>query len=348
MSLASAKSYISAMDTLCLLYTRLKGSGNYGVGNDSSIIGCRDTVENYFHAFAIGESNSDFRPRLNSAYERMSVRYDADQLIQETAESLLSALRAHARTNSYGTIDALLTYFNTGAGGDYAALAPPVWKTISEFWLGTTPSPTNLYYEVLRNSTNTDGLGSFDFDGDIFTDGVAVDTAVYSGGIPKFRLLGTSGDSSVNVEVTGTQVKLDGTVEAGVKWTCSVDLTQANRLYDLSPSTAQAGALIANVSLITTDRNVSSVGFGYVEGHRPVLESGTAAANGSTTTLKAAASSILIDDVYNGLVLQTVGGKMLDLTITDYVAATQILTWVGAITSTVSGDAYRILRPLVA
>lgn len=141
--------------------------------------------------------------------------------IAATLGAVLAAVEAacvqSGQANAISAINSLetfLQYYNTGAGGYWNCLMPPDWRTLYYNIRNAYPAAYNLYFEVLQGAAYTNALGKLIASGPTFTDGVAIDSTKYAGGVAQVTTSGFAGAADT-VTVNGTWRKQDGTTGTG-------------------------------------------------------------------------------------------------------------------------------------
>lgn len=116
------------------------------------------------------------------------------------------------QTGDATSLDGLMTYYNTGAGGPWNCLASPEWIAAYSAVNGVNPSRLNVYAPVLQGSTYTVGLGKYvvgtGFTAPTASVGVLnasgyINTTLYAGGFPYVQWSGASGSGSITITVAG-------------------------------------------------------------------------------------------------------------------------------------------------
>lgn len=264
-------------DRLCQAYERMRGGSSYGVGivgDTSYTYGALDDLLGDISATAdadiIGGLYATAKVARDSTYaERIFVRQ-----VQGILERLNGLVRAAGVSATITNIETWLDYYNTGAGGNWNCLMPPQWREIYYQWKRAYPAIDNLYFEIkeggtFRGTTYTNALGKFVATGagtGTFTNGAAVDTAKYAGGVGNLKVSGLAGSGNVTITGTGWN-PATGAITASVTWITSVS-GDGNTALAVGAGTAPANCLINDVTNITTAAGITA-GTIYVEALKP-------------------------------------------------------------------------------
>lgn len=265
-------------DRLCQMYERIRGGSSYGVGvvgDTDKAYGALDDLLGDIATTAdpdiIGGLYTVAKSARDSTYaERLMVRQS-----QAILERLNQLVRAAAIDSSITNIETWLAYYNTGAGGEWNALMPgPQWREIYYQWKRAYPAIGNLYFKVVqggtfRGTTYTNALAKFVVSGagaGTLTDGAAVDTTKYAGGLPKINCSGLAGSGNVTITGTGWNPATNA-ITASVTW---ITALSGDGLTAIVPGagTAPADCLINNVTNITIAAGITAGTF-YIEAHAP-------------------------------------------------------------------------------
>ena len=265
-------------DRLCQAYERMRGGSSYGigvVGDTTYSYGALDDllgdISTTADADVIGGLYSTAKAARDSTYaERIAVRQ-----MQGILERLAGLCRAANIDSSITNIETFLTYYNTGAGGDWNALMPgPQWRELYYQWKRAYPSISNLYFEIVqggtfRGTTYTNALAKFVVSGagaGTLTDGAAVDTTKYAGGVGYLVVSGLAGSGNVTVTGTGWD-PATGAITASSTWITSVSGDGSTAIV-VGAGTAPAGCLLNNVTNISIAAGITA-GTIYVECRKP-------------------------------------------------------------------------------
>jgi hypothetical protein len=207
---------------------------------------------------------------LNSRTSTSSVRLSVNLLrpVMERTAALVRAL-------GYSSIEAYLEYLNVGAGGDWNGLQPgPQWRELHYQWKRAYPAISNLYFEIVeggvfRGTTYTNALAKFVVSGagaGTLTDGAAVDTTKYAGGLPFINASSLTGSGNVTITGTGWDPATDA-ITASVTWITALSGTGLTAIVP-GAGTAPADCLINNVTNISIAAGITAGTF-YIEAHKP-------------------------------------------------------------------------------
>lgn len=128
--------------------------------------------------------------------------------------SFFSGLNNLANQTGVATsLNGLLEYYDSGAGGPWACMAPPEWVQIYQAVTGSAPDPLTVYAPVPQGSTYTVGLGEYNKSTSTFTAATgpvgvlnssgAIDTTKYAGGFAQIQWTSGSGSGTCTVTVAG-------------------------------------------------------------------------------------------------------------------------------------------------
>lgn len=160
-------------------------------------------------------------------------------LLQQLFQALAADISAAGI--SVTTIDGFLSYYNTGGGGNWQALASPDFRTLHNLMLGQYPNALNVYAPPL---ISTPGLGSYSGS---FTAGAAADTTKYAG-FTQLYLVVTSGFTGGpgSIVLSGNGFTANGTANAPTPFTGTYSAHQltytvsgaslATGVYKLTPA----------------------------------------------------------------------------------------------------------------
>lgn len=265
-------------DHLCQFYERLRGGSSYGVG----VVGDTDKGYGALDDLLAAIAATSDPDQIGGLYNRAKAARDgtyAERLAVRLSQSVLEGLNALVRAANIDAsitgVESFLTYYNTGAGGEWNALMPgPQWRELYYQWKRAYPAIGNLYFEVLeggtfRGTTYTNALGKFVVSGagtGTFTDGAAVDTTKYAGGIGNLKVSGLTGSGNVTITGTGWNPATNA-ITASVTWITSVS-GDGNTAIVVGGGTAPADCLINNVTNITIAAGITA-GTIFVEAKKP-------------------------------------------------------------------------------
>jgi hypothetical protein len=182
--------------------------------------------------------------------------------VLQTEYSALAALCTASGITGVSSMDTFCTYYNVGAGGPWAALLSPDYRTLYGIFNNDTyPTAYNVYFEVLQGATYANGLRSLAVGG-AQTAGQDIDSAKYAGGFGQIKWAGATGSGTVTV--TGTWRKTDGTLRTAAAGTAA--LSGATGTAVLTPPAANE--LLVLVTGIAVDAGITA-GTIYAEAARP-------------------------------------------------------------------------------
>ncbi len=266
MAALSATDLGTILDGICLGYAKLVGTSGsgYGLGEPDGTYGTADAAGDLVTAVA-GMSDVNTQVDLLAATSAWKDSLSSIAYYAAKVRPLLGTLGKHALSRgSYASVDAMLTFLNTGDTSKWQALAPKQWRDIHYAALGSYPSAYNVYFEVLQGSTYANGLRKLVVSGAVQTAGTSIDSTKYAGGVAKLIASGVTGSGLVTV--TGTAFDpATKTTSSGVTWTVTVT---GNGTFTLAVGTAPANSLIVAVSSISAAAGLTA-GTIYAEAHRP-------------------------------------------------------------------------------
>lgn len=261
------------LDNLVAAYLRLVGSttspGN-GLGDSGATWGAqKELADALAELLNIADATtiSDLAPGIN----RMRDELTAAKVFR-AFNSLLGRLDVHARkqaSTSYTTADSLLVWRNTGETTKWQCLQHP---SLREMWFaarGTYPSPSVCAFPVVQGATYAQGLGGFAVSGagtGTFTNGAAVDSSKYAGGLPQIRATSLTGSGNVTVTGVGFNPATKA-VTGSVTWITNVTGTGATAMT-VGAGTAPADCLLVDVTNISIAAGITA-GQLYVEAAAP-------------------------------------------------------------------------------
>jgi hypothetical protein len=259
---------VSALDTTnFVLYTDALGAALILAEGDSSG-GCGDEdVEAKDDTGARGRlgdlevallnlEDGDYAPAIvtlqksiaKAGYQSYAARAFAD------AVNALTTLCADAGIAGVASVDNFAKYHNTGAGGPWAALLAPQFRTVLLLTDGVTLNPVNVYAPsgALASRSITASVLS------ALTDTAAIDSAVYAGAARAQAVITgiafASGITSSTVTVVGKARKADGTTADGRFWRGNLT---ANGTVTLTPDVA--GDLLLDVTDIQFGAGLTAI-----------------------------------------------------------------------------------------
>jgi hypothetical protein len=265
-------------DRICQAYERMRGGSSYGigvVGDTTYSYGALDDLMDDIVATADSACIGGLYNTAKSARDSTYAQRIALRQMQGILERLNGLVRAASIDSTITNIETWLAYYNTGTGGDWNALMPgPQWREIYYQWKGAYPSVSNLYFEIkeagtFRGTTYTNALGKFVVSGagaGTYTDGAAVDTTKYAGGVGNLKVSGLAGSGNVTITGTGWD-PATGAITASVTWITAVS-GDGNTAIVVGAGTAPAGCLINNVTNITIAAGITA-GTIYAEALKP-------------------------------------------------------------------------------
>ncbi len=286
MSVIAATNLNDLLDALGRAWLKLLGSSSsgaskangFGLGELSGTYGAYDAVSDAMTALAaIGSADvaGDLLPVGNRYRDSLSTA----AIFGAKTKAFLAAIDRHcARFGgaNYSNLETYLKYLNTGGGGTWTALQDGLaWRDLYYAVKGAYPSNYNCYYEVLQGTTDaeahlsTNALGKFLVSGagaGAFTDGVAIDSTKYAGGVGSLKVSGLAG--SGNVTVTG--IGFDPATRAvttSKTWITSVT-GNGDTAIVVGAGTAPANCLLIDVTNVSIAAGITA-GTIYVEAKRP-------------------------------------------------------------------------------
>lgn len=349
MAVASAVELNILLDDMVSMYLRILGTSAsaYGVGESSDTYGAADKADDLKTMLTSYLSTAELIASVGPAIiDIHDNRVSGKKIAKQVLSRLFSSVQGHILNqagSSYPSIDDYLKFLNVDDSTKWQALQAYQFRDLYNAWKGVNPGVYNLYFEVLQGATYANALGKF-IVGTGYTDGVAVDSTKYAGGIPALNVSSFAG-SSDTVTVTGTFY--DPATEAvETSKTATFTVNGNGRFYRVG-GTAAANALIIGVDSVSVGASITASTTIYVEAERPALRTGTAQA-GAATTITLDASASALDDFYNGLQVGHTGDKYTLRTISDYDGSTKVATvsasWA---TNPTGSDTFRILRMAV-
>lgn len=239
-------------------------ASTYGAGDGSTFGGSKKQFD---LAAIVAAFNDVSQEAIAAALAGTFPNYTASSLFKTYNQGWLSILNALGAASGYTGVtswDALLTYYNVTNGPyNWGALAPPDYLAAMQA-MGITPSPLNIYLEVLQGAswqgtTFTNALGK-DVKAtgtDTNTLGYVVDPTKFAGGFAYVNVTAITGSGVVTV----TGLDQAGNAET---WTATVSAT--GRVL-MTPST-HAYSLITKVLTIATAAGITAATL-YIEANRP-------------------------------------------------------------------------------
>lgn len=213
----------------------------------------------------------DLMDSANTLQENMTTAHVAQVLMQ----NFLSVLNQHClqrgpQVNSaISSLDSYASYENAIAFNRF--LFSPAFRDAYYALAGQNLSAANCYAPALaQGGTYTNGLGKWDYDGGgfTFTNGAAVDTTKYMGGIGKLKVttpIEYTVDKTLTITVSGKGYD-DTNVEITTTWTkTSTGGTLANGDYDLVGNDTKYLRDVTNIVLAVSDGGAVTAGVCYVE-----------------------------------------------------------------------------------
>lgn len=345
MGVATTFELNQTIDELVSYYLRLKGTSAaaYGVGEAGDTYGCADRAADLETEIATIFTTFDWIRDIGHAAADLTTGTSAKKMAAARLRRLFQRIEAHIRReagSSYPTINSYLKFLNVDDSTKWQALQDFNFRDLYYQIFGTYPSAYNCYQEILQGATYANALAKLTV-GTGVTDGVAVDSTKYAGGIPCVKVSGFAG-SSDTVTVTGDFFDpATETTETGKTATFTVS---ANGRFYRVAGNAAANALIYNVTNVTAGANITAPTIIYVEAERPDIRTATAQA-GAATTITLDNSASAVDDIYNGFQIGHTGDKYTLRTITDYDGSTKVATVNSAwATNPTGSDTFKILR----
>lgn len=355
MSVIAIESMAKLLDELNTGYLRVLGTSGsaFGMGEPADTFGCADALDDI--TTAIQETaDSEVQSYLLSSSLSLQARMTAKGICGTKFRPFIDRMTSHFRAQSsanYTNVETFLKYYNVTHATKWQILASEQWRDLYYAAYGVYPREYNVFQEILQGSTYTNAVAKFVVSGagaGTTTDGVAIDSTKYCGGIPKINVSSLTGNGVVTV----TGIFYDPAtmaIESGK--TALFTITAAGHFYrdTGSPGTAATDALLIDVTTITIAAGITAGTF-YVEAERPALRSGTCGADVVTaTTVGLDDSASSINDFYNGYEIATNADLYTKRTISDYDGATKVVTvsvaW--ATNPTASTSKFRVFRPVL-
>lgn len=279
MALPTASEINGILDAMILEYLRVLGSAGDGIAEAGSSYGMSDKIADG-QAIITASTNPKLQAALQNEYALAISSTSALAYWKGRARARLRALNAFIKSEAallgitaVDSLDTLLTYYNTGAGGTWTALQDYNWRALYSAWLpGRTPNIANLYCEILQGTFNqathlyTRGLGKVE-PGSTFTDGATeglllaggkVDETKYVGGIPYLKVVSRTGTDTVTITGDGYDPALQATF-TGKKWTVTVNATGDLLLVGGGSPAAPANALMTNATASVAGASLSAL-----------------------------------------------------------------------------------------
>lgn len=264
MAAISAANVVLLLDKLTAQWSFLLGvSGGNGVG-DGTFGGSKKQAD---LAVIIAALNDVSQEAVLAPIASGFPSYSAASQFKQQNGGLLTALNQAAVASGLsgvGSWDQLLTYYNVTNGPfNWATLASPDYLAAMQA-LGPTPSPLNVYLEVLQGASwqgttftnalrkNVKATGT-----DTNTAGYTVDPTKFAGGFPFLNVAALTGSGVVTVV---------GLNQSGVSETYTVTISGTGRVA-LVPGTTSTD-LITAVTSVATAAGITAATM-YVEANRP-------------------------------------------------------------------------------
>jgi hypothetical protein len=352
MGVIAAEELNLAIDDMVWAYVKALGTAGsgYGIGQPEGAYGSGKYLQDGYSRLG-NSTNPDPIIDFGKAWRSFRDSVDPETIFGEKARALVAAMDRHARRfggANYSTLETLLRYFNTGAGGTWTMLQDRRWRDIFNAVKGGSnyPEEYNLFFEVLQGSTYANAVRKLVV-GTGETAGQTIDHTLSAGGIPALNVSSFAG-SSDTVTITGTFY--DPATKA-IETAKTVTFTVGNngRFYRVG-GTAAANALLISLTAIAAGANITAGTTIYAEAERPALRSGTVGATVTNTTVELDAGASAVNDFYNGLTIGTNADRYTWRTISDYDGNTKIATvsvaW--ATNPTGSTSLFRIRRPEIS
>lgn len=353
MSLITVESLNKCLDELISAYMRVDGTSTaaYGVGEFGDSYGAANNLAQLRTAITETADN-DVVETLGSSVTSARSKLTALLVCGAQMRGIKAAFDRHFRAQgsaNYSNLETFLRRYNTGESTKWQVLQAPEWSALYNAIAGARPEEYNCYFEVLQGSTYANAVAKWVVTGagtGTFTDGVAIDTTYYAGGIPALVTSGLTG--SGDVTVTGTFYD-PATKTTETSKTCIFTVSANGRAYRKTSSngSAAADALLVGVDSVSAAAGITA-GTIYVEAERPAFRSGTCGADTVTsTTVGLDDNASAITDFYVGYEIATNADAYTKRTITAYNATTKVVTvgssW--ATNPTASTSLFRIYRP---
>ena len=190
---------------------------------------------------------------------------DAYASLGRAAQAWMSGLDQVSRRAAISGVQTLyqfLSYYNTGAGGPWLALAP---QEFGELYYGARNqrlTAANVYREVLQGSTYSNGLRKL-IVGTGQTAGQDIDSSLHAGGFGQIKWSGATGSGVVTV--TGTWRTVAGVIVTGHG---TASLSGSSGTATLTPPSTATGGLLVTVTAIAAAAGVTA-GTIYAEATKP-------------------------------------------------------------------------------
>lgn len=258
------------IDRVCQSYERLRE----GVGESGDTLYAHGALTDLLGDIT-ATANSDIIGGLYSATLNSRTATSSVRLSVNLMRPVMERIAALVRALGYSSIEAYLEYLNVGAGGEWNGLQPgPQWRELHYQWKRSYPAISNLYFEIVqggvfRGTTYTNALGKFEVTGagtGNFTNGAAVDTAKYAGGLPFLVVSGLTGTGNVTITGTGWNPATDA-ITASVTWITAITVDGSVAIVP-GAGTAPADCLINDVTNVSIAAGITA-GTIYVEARKP-------------------------------------------------------------------------------
>ena len=256
---------VTLSDDLCSEWNQAVGtnSSGYGVGHTGDTNTAYGKAGTYMtDASAVDIDILRYLASANAANHQAKVDiYNWSKMIHAPLLGDWTAAINAAGSATINNIEKFAKYWNYGSGGPWHCLMNPIFREIHFAVYTTYPSASNVFYEVLQGSRFGNALGKLV--GSTFTDGVAIDSTKYAGGVAYARSSGSVSGSPGTISVTGVWRKTDGTTATGVG---TVAWGLPANPYALTPPFTNA--LLLDVTNITCSGSVGADTV-WIEAWRP-------------------------------------------------------------------------------
>lgn len=353
MALIAVESLNKALDEIVSAYMRIDGTSTsgYGMGESGDTYGAAARLED-LQAIILQTADASVIETILGSVNSAKTNITALRICGAQLRAVKAALDRHFRSigsANYSSLETFLRRYNTGESSKWQCLQAPEWSALYNAIAGARPEEYNCYFEVLQGSTYANAVAKWVVTGagtGTFTDGIAIDTTYYAGGIPALVTSGLTG--SGDVTVTGTFYD-PATKTTETSKTCIFTVSANGRAYRKTSTNgnAAADALLVGVDSVSAAAGITA-GTIYVEAERPAFRAGTLGADTVTSTtagLDDNASSI--NDFYVGYEIATSADAYTKRTITAYNGTTKVVTvgsnW--ATNPTASSSLFRVYRP---
>lgn len=266
------------LDHFARIYERVRGYNTsvYGLGDTGDTERAMGVSADLLTAIA-ATADAAVINGLYAPITRLQTSLQTERRVAELLRNPLQQIEGLIRAlgiSGVTTLATYLAYYNTGAGGTWTALQNPAWRDLYHGWRGSYPSAIHCYFEILeagtwRGTTYTNALGKFVVSGagaGVFTNGAAVDSTKYAGGVGNLKISGLAGSGDVTITGVGFD-PATGAVTTSKTWITAITV-DGNVTMVPGAGTAPANCLIVDVTNMSVSAGITA-GTIFLEGKKP-------------------------------------------------------------------------------